>query len=614
MARLYVLFEHAAGYALFLVNEFDEKQLPQIQKSIADISKFRSIVDLVSFQPFKTGRDALENMNSISEGILHPQLQVFLESNVPKSKKKHPVTLGVADSKIAAAVTESLGFSCLISGVVPEILRGIRFHFHKLVKGFKDLHAANKTQLGLGHHYSRARVKFNVNRIDNMIIQTINIVDQLDKDINTFAMRVREWYSHHFPELIRVVPENHLYVKCVRVINDRKNMSENVEEELEKILMDSAKVHDIMELARSSMGMEISPLDMENVTVFAERISSLMEKRKQLVEYLKSKMHSVAPNLATLIGDMVGARLIAQAGSLINLAKFPASTVQILGAEKALFRALKTRGNTPKYGLIYHSTFIGRAGKTNKGRISRYLASKCSIASRIDCFRDVPTEKFGEKLRQQVEDRLKFYDTGEIPAKNCDVMKDALEEAEVVQEEELKKIKKAKKKEKKKKMLEMENSVLNSTTEFSLISNESANDEQDTLNDDELSSKEKKKAKKAKKRKLEEMEQNSMDNSSADLSGHLNNHDESIEEEEMDEETRKRLKKEKKRAKKLKLQQMENSLHSDASNNVDSSAISNHDSSHVSVKDNEDLDEAEIKRIKKEKKKAKKRAALMMES
>ncbi|XP_054720532.1 nucleolar protein 56-like [Uloborus diversus] len=446
-AELYVLFEHAAGYALFRIRRFEENQLPPIGKSITDIGKFMNVADLISFQPFKNGRDALQNINSISEGILHPQLQVFLENNVPKSKKKRPITLGVADSKIAAAITESLGFSCLISGVVPEILRGIRHHFHKLVKGFKDLHAANKTQLGLGHHYSRARVKFNVNRIDNMIIQTINIVDQLDKDINAFAMRVREWYSHHFPELIRVVPENHLYVKCVRVINDRKNMSENVEEELEKILMDSAKVHDIMELARSSMGMEISPLDMEIVTVFAERIGSLMEERKQLVEYLKSKMHSVAPNLATLIGDMVGARLIAQAGSLINLAKFPASTVQILGAEKALFRALKTRGNTPKYGLIYHSTFIGRAGKTNKGRISRYLASKCSIASRIDCFRDVPTEKFGEKLRQQVEDRLKFYDTGEIPAKNCDVMKDALEEIkdkEDLDEAELKRIKKEK--------------------------------------------------------------------------------------------------------------------------------------------------------------------------
>jgi RNA processing factor Prp31 len=98
----------------------------------------------------------------------------------------------------------------------------------------------------------------------------------------------------------------------------------------------------------------------------------------------------------------VGARLISHAGSLTNLAKYPASTIQILGAEKALFRALKTKGNTPKYGLIFHSTFIGRAAPKNKGRISRYLANKCSIAARIDCFTDAPSQIFGNKLREQV--------------------------------------------------------------------------------------------------------------------------------------------------------------------------------------------------------------------
>jgi nucleolar protein 56 len=106
------------------------------------------------------------------------------------------------------------------------------------------------------------------------------------------------------------------------------------------------------------------------------------------------------------------------------LAKAPASTVQILGAEKALFRALKTKGNTPKYGLIYHSTFIGRAEAKNKGRISRYLANKCSIATRIDSFSDNPTRVYGEKLREQVEERLKFYETGQAPRRNIDVMEE----------------------------------------------------------------------------------------------------------------------------------------------------------------------------------------------
>merc|ERR1711942_289041 len=112
--------------------------------------------------------------------------------------------------------------------------------------------------------------------------------------------------------------------------------------------------------------------------MFASRVIGLTDYRKELSSYLQEKMASVAPNLATLIGDTVGARLISLAGSLTSLAKYPASTVQILGAEKALFRALKTRSNTPKYGLLYHSTFIGKAATANKGRISRYLANKCS--------------------------------------------------------------------------------------------------------------------------------------------------------------------------------------------------------------------------------------------
>ena len=116
--------------------------------------------------------------------------------------------------------------------------------------------------------------------------------------------------------------------------------------------------------------------------------------------------------------------IFVQAGSLTNLAKAPASTVQILGAEKALFRALKTKGNTPKYGIIYHSTFIGRADGKNKGRISRYLANKCSIATRIDSFADEPSNVYGQKLRDQVEERLKFYETGAAPRKNIDVMEE----------------------------------------------------------------------------------------------------------------------------------------------------------------------------------------------
>ncbi|NXT95583.1 NOP56 protein, partial [Anhinga rufa] len=278
-----------------------------------------------------------------------------------------------------------------------------------------------------------------------------------------------EWYGYHFPELIKIVSENYTYCRLAKFIGNRKELSEESLEGLEEIVMDSAKAQAILDASRSSMGMDISPLDLINIESFSSRVISLSEYRKSLQEYLRSKMSQVAPSLSALIGEVVGARLISHAGSLTNLAKYPASTVQILGAEKALFRALKTRGNTPKYGLIFHSTFIGRAAAKNKGRISRYLANKCTIASRIDCFSEVPTSVFGDKLREQVEERLAFYETGEPPRKNLEVMKEAVAEAsEVVAEVKRKQEKKEKKRKKREKRRlgalaaaaeEMENSV-----------------------------------------------------------------------------------------------------------------------------------------------------------
>jgi len=154
----------------------------------------------------------------------------------------------------------------------------------------------------------------------------------------------------------------------------------------------------------------------------------LIEFRDALTQYLKERMNAVAPNLSALIGDIVGSKLISHAGGLTNLSKYPASTIQILGAEKALFRALKTKGKTPKYGLIFNSTFIGRAQQKNKGRISRYLANKCAIASRVDCFSEAPTTKFGESLKDQMEERLKFLASGVKPRKNKVVMGEVIDE------------------------------------------------------------------------------------------------------------------------------------------------------------------------------------------
>ena len=334
--------------------------------------------------------------------------------------------LGVSDKTLASSIKASFPTVDCETGdtseVVQDLLRGVRLHAGKLLKQLQD-GDVERAQLGLGHAYSRAKVQFSVKKNDNHIIQAIAMLDHLDKSINTFSMRVREWYSWHFPELIKLVSENHQYAKLALLIGDKRSLTDERLHEVAAAVNDDQDVaQGIIDAARVSMGQDISEADMENVSTFAGRVVSLGDYRKSLHAYLVSKMGAVAPNLAALIGEVVGARLISHAGSLTSLSKYPASTVQILGAEKALFRALKTKGNTPKYGLIYHSSFIGRAGAKNKGRISRFLANKCSIASRIDNFSTAPTTKFGEALRQQVEERLEFYASGAAPTKNADAM------------------------------------------------------------------------------------------------------------------------------------------------------------------------------------------------
>lgn len=246
---------------------------------------------------------------------MHQDLVNFLDENLPKKKKK--VLLGFGDGKLAAAASETLGVRAVYTGVVPEILRGIRMHFAVLAKDLPH-HSLSKAQLSLGHSYSRAKVKFDVHRDDNMVIQSIALLDQMDKDINLFAMRIREWYSYHYPELVKLVPEQYKYIRCATSIMNRENLDENVQAKLLgkliccsqfilflEILEDENKVAEVVEAARTSMGMEISELDLANIERFGKRVASLTEYRNRLHDYIKNRMESCAPSLSTLIGEQV---------------------------------------------------------------------------------------------------------------------------------------------------------------------------------------------------------------------------------------------------------------------------------------------------------------------
>lgn len=432
---LFLLFESSLGLALFERVQTDEIGLAtdEMQQAISEYSLFTKMVKAKAFRPFENSAVALQVMNELVEGECGTVLRAFLKENLPKpsgKKSSAAFNLGVLDKSLGTSIKSSLAIECISDELVFELLRGIRMHSAKLLSGMlptphtgEEVAALQgKAQLGLGHSYSRTKVKFNVHRADNMIIQAICLLDQLDKDINTMTMRVKEWYGWHFPELARLIPDVALYAKCVLAIGDKVTLTSAAV--LEDVVEDSALAALIFEASRTSMGTDISPLDLLNIRRFAEQLVSLTSYRAELSEYLGEKMKVVAPNLTELIGQTVGARLISHAGSLSNLAKYPASTVQILGAEKALFRSLKSKdGKTPKYGLLFHSAAISKTNSTkNKGRISRYLANKCSLASRIDCFSETPLSLFGDALRKQVEDRLQFLDSGKTPERNIKVM------------------------------------------------------------------------------------------------------------------------------------------------------------------------------------------------
>jgi len=207
----------------------------------------------------------------------------------------------------------------------------------------------------------------------------------------------------------KIVNDNLLYSRTVLKLGSRTNaistsFGDILPEELEK---------EMKQMAIVSMGTEISDSDMANVKLLAHQVATISEYRLQLLSYIKNRMEAIAPNLSMMVGELVGARLIARAGSLMNLAKQPSSTVQILGAEKALFRALKAKKQTPKYGLIYHASLVSQASAKSKAKISRMLAAKTSLSIRVDALGESSNATVAIHDLAAVEQRLKRLEGGE---------------------------------------------------------------------------------------------------------------------------------------------------------------------------------------------------------
>ncbi|XP_065888784.1 nucleolar protein 58-like [Dysidea avara] len=402
-----VLFETSSGYAIFkLLDERKLEKVDDLYKEFESPESANKVVKLKHFSKFGDMTDALAATTATVEGKMGKGLKKLLKKVFASGAHD---TLAVADSKLGNLIKEKFDVSCLHNNAVNELMRCIRLQRSNLITGLPE-EEINAMSLGLAHSLSRYKLKFSPDKVDTMVVQAISLLDDLDKELNNYVMRCREWYGWHFPELGKLVSDNLVYAKTVKVIGMKENCADM---DLSSVLPEEVEA-EVKEMAEVSMGTEISQEDICNIIHLCDQIIQISEYRTQLYDYLKNRMMAIAPNLTIMVGELVGARLIAHAGSLMNLAKHPSSTVQILGAEKALFRALKTKHDTPKYGLIYHASLVGQTSAKNKGKISRMLAAKTALAVRYDALGEDGSQDVGIQGRAKIEDRLRQVEQGQM--------------------------------------------------------------------------------------------------------------------------------------------------------------------------------------------------------
>ncbi len=215
---------------------------------------------------------------------------------------------------------------------------------------------------------------------DLHIIQAVNTLDDTDKIINAISSRLREWYGLHFPELDNIIDSINGYAQIV-LAGKRENISDNV---FVDAGFPDSKVQMLSLVKEKSRGGDITEENLQAVQGLAKNILELFDLRNNLEDQVEEQMKKNAPNITAVLGATVGARILAKAGSLSKLATMPASTIQVLGAEKALFRALKTGSNPPKHGLLFQHAVVHAAPRWQRGKIARAIAAKAAIASRVD--------------------------------------------------------------------------------------------------------------------------------------------------------------------------------------------------------------------------------------
>jgi len=257
---------------------------------------------------------------------------------------------------------------------------------------------------------SSSRVKEASGKLDLHVTQAINALDELDKTINVLAARMREWYGLHFPELDHLVQSLTAYARIVSSAGTRYRITNQI---LQDAGIQEKKSEIILGGVNRSRGGDITDDNLKMVREIADQVIEQSELRDDLAKNIETTMDVIAPNVKELLTASVGARVIAKAGSLQRLATLPASTIQILGAEKALFRSLKTGANPPKHGMLFQHPLIHAAPKWQRGKIARAVAAKVAIAARIDAYRHAEKDPIiADKLKKRI---LEIQEKNKLP-------------------------------------------------------------------------------------------------------------------------------------------------------------------------------------------------------
>jgi len=365
-----------------------------------------------------------KNIYMTAEKLLKLERGEVIEEVVALCNKMRKLNLDVLiveDDSIAPKLKDLTGVEVKI---IPgnDVAKKVRNKFEEtaLKLGiFSTIKEFNEYLSEISLVLSKMKLREAAEKRDLLVAQSINTIDDVNKTINLLVSRLREWYSIHFPELDNIVKDHKMYVKMVKFFGLRKNFSEK---KLLKMEVSSDRVKEIIYAANNSIGANIAEFDVKPIMNFASIIMHLYDMREELEKYIDQTMDEVAPNIKAIVGPLIGARLISLAGGLEELAKLPASTIQVLGAEKALFRALRTGAKPPKHGVIFQCPEVHRAPRWQRGKIARALAGKLTIAARVDAFSGTyMADDLKEDLNKRIEEIKKIY--ANRPKKHAPIMK-----------------------------------------------------------------------------------------------------------------------------------------------------------------------------------------------